>query len=89
MLGLPVVVDTPGFAVLGQRLAPALALGTHSEVRGRNADPARHMVGFTTDDITRDWAPAVPIICRGAARERRKLFGSLGCKRFDNGYVLQ
>jgi predicted enzyme related to lactoylglutathione lyase len=55
VLGLPVIEDTPGFAVLGQRLAPALALGTHSEVKGRNADPARHMVGLTTDDITRDW----------------------------------
>jgi predicted enzyme related to lactoylglutathione lyase len=27
------------------------ALGTHSEVKGKNADPARHMVGFRTDDI--------------------------------------
>jgi hypothetical protein len=33
----------------------ALALGTHSEVRGRNTDPARHMVGLTTDDIMKDW----------------------------------
>ena len=32
-----------------------LALGTHSQVHGRNADPARHMVGLTTDDITADW----------------------------------
>ncbi len=45
----------PGFVVLGGREAPALALGTHSAVRGRNADPARHMVGLTTDDITADW----------------------------------
>jgi predicted enzyme related to lactoylglutathione lyase len=55
VLGLPVVVDTPGFVVLGPREGPALALGTHSEVRGRNADPARHMVGLTTDDIAKDW----------------------------------
>ena len=32
-----------------------LGLGTHSEVRGRNIDPARHMVGLTTYDITADW----------------------------------
>ena len=25
------------------------------EVRGRNADPARHMVGLETDDVTADW----------------------------------
>src|SRR5262249_28749438 len=55
VLGLRVGVQTPGFVVLGDRNAPALALGTHSEVRGRNADPARHMVGLTTDDITKDW----------------------------------
>ena len=53
-LGLRVGVQTPGFVVLGDREAPALALGTHSEVRGRNADPARHMVGLTTDDIRKD-----------------------------------
>jgi predicted enzyme related to lactoylglutathione lyase len=55
VLGFPVAVDTAGFVVLGERGAPALALGTHSEVHGRNADPARHMVGLTSDDITADW----------------------------------
>ena len=55
VLGLPVAVDTPGFVVLGQRVAPTLALGTHSEVRGRNIDPAQLMIGLTTDDITADW----------------------------------
>jgi len=55
VLGLTVRLQTPGFVVFGEAGAPALALGTHSEVRGRNADPARHMVGFLTDDITADW----------------------------------
>ena len=55
MLSLPVAVETPGFVVLGRREGPSLALGTHSEVRGRNADPARHMIGLTTDDITGDY----------------------------------
>jgi predicted enzyme related to lactoylglutathione lyase len=50
VLGLEVSVQTPGFVVLG-----GLGLGTHSGVRGRNADPARHMVGLTTNDITTDW----------------------------------
>ena len=51
VLGLPVGIQIPGFVVFGNLDAPALALGTHSEVRGRNADPSRHMVGFTTDDV--------------------------------------
>jgi catechol 2,3-dioxygenase-like lactoylglutathione lyase family enzyme len=55
VLGLPVGIETPGFVLLGKPGTPALALGTHSEVRGRNADPARHMVGLETDDVTADW----------------------------------
>jgi predicted enzyme related to lactoylglutathione lyase len=54
-LGLPVAIQTPGFVVLGEPGAPVLALGTHSEVRGRNADPARHMVGLDSDDVDADW----------------------------------
>jgi len=55
VLGLTVGVETPGFVVLGDPKSPTLALGTHSQVRGRNADPARHMVGLATDDLTADW----------------------------------
>jgi len=57
VLGLRVASESPGFVLLGgdDRNAPALALGTHSEVHGRNSDPARHMVGFTSDDIAADW----------------------------------
>ena len=55
VLGLRVAVQTPGFVVLGDTGAPALALGTHSEVRGRNGDPARHMVALTSDDVRTDW----------------------------------
>ena len=51
LLGLPVAVQIPGFAVLGKQGGPSLAIGTHSEVHGKNADPARHMVGLETDDI--------------------------------------
>ena len=54
-LGLPVAVQIPGFVVLGQRGVPGLALGTHSEVRGRNADPARHMVALDTDGVDAEW----------------------------------
>jgi predicted enzyme related to lactoylglutathione lyase len=57
VLGLKVTSESPGFILLGndQPDAPALGLGTHSEVHGRNADPARHMVGLESDDLTADW----------------------------------
>src|ERR1700704_5299989 len=54
VLGLKVGFESPGFVVLGELGTPALALGTHSEVHGRNADPARHMVGLLTDDVDTD-----------------------------------
>lgn len=55
VLGLPVRINSPQFVVFGTAEAPALGLGTHSEVHGSNGDPARHMVGLATDDIQADW----------------------------------
>ncbi|MCI0649655.1 MAG: VOC family protein [Chloroflexi bacterium] len=57
VLGVKVAMESPGFVVLGADSpeAPTLGLGTHSEVHGRNTDPARHMVAFTSDDLTADW----------------------------------
>ena len=55
VLGLRARFETPQFVVFGAEGAPALGLGTHSEVRGRSTDPARHMVGLTSDDIQTDW----------------------------------
>jgi hypothetical protein len=55
VLEFPVAVDTPGFVVLGRPDSNTFALGTHSQVRGKNADPARHMIGLTSDDIMADW----------------------------------
>lgn len=55
VLGLSVGLEAPGFVVLGDPGGPAVALGTHSEVRGRATDPARHIVGFECDDIRKDW----------------------------------
>ncbi|MGH2542483.1 MAG: VOC family protein [Ardenticatenaceae bacterium] len=57
VLGLKVTMESPGYAFVGadQPDAPGLLLGTHSEVRGRNTDPARHMVSFASDDLTADW----------------------------------
>ena len=55
VLGLEVALHSPRFVVLGEAGAPTIGLGTHSGVRGRNADPARHMVGLATDDLVADW----------------------------------
>jgi predicted enzyme related to lactoylglutathione lyase len=57
VLGLKVAMESPDFVVLGadQPNVPTLGLGTHSEVHGRNTDPARHMVGLASDDLTADW----------------------------------
>lgn len=54
VLGLRPGLETPGFVVLGDPEAPAVALGTHSDVRGRALDPARHIVGLETDDIAKE-----------------------------------
>lgn len=54
VLGLPVGLETPGFVVLGDPDTPAVALGTHSEVRGRALDPARHIVGLEADDVVKE-----------------------------------
>ena len=55
VLGLPLAIDMPEFVVLGSDpTGPSVTLGTHSEVKGKNMDPARHMVGLATDDIHAD-----------------------------------
>ena len=51
VMGLKVGLESPGFVILGDPRTPSLALGTHSEVHGKTKEPARHMVGFETDDI--------------------------------------
>jgi predicted enzyme related to lactoylglutathione lyase len=57
VLGLQVAMESPGYVMLGGDApgVPLLSIGTHSEVKGRNPDPARHMVAFNTDDIQADW----------------------------------
>ena len=55
LLGLPIAIQIEGFVVLGKQGAPSLALGTHNQVRGKNQDPARHMVGLETDDADAEW----------------------------------
>jgi predicted enzyme related to lactoylglutathione lyase len=54
-LGLKPTMESPEFVVFGDVNGPTLGLGTHSEVRGKNSDPARHMVGVMTDDVRAEY----------------------------------
>lgn len=56
VLGLKVAMEEGPYAMLGtdSMEQPGLLLGTHSEVHGRNTDPARHMIGFESNDIVAD-----------------------------------
>src|SRR5207245_6975875 len=97
VLGLPVGVQTPGFVVLGTREGPVLALGTHSQVHGRNADPARHMVGLTTDDITAAEGRGNPDgnlvqllqFDRASRPELRDQGGRHGCESRESGQAVR
>ncbi|MEO5952024.1 MAG: VOC family protein [Chloroflexia bacterium] len=57
ILGINVLMESPGFVLLGadNPALPALGLGTHSEIHGHNTDPSRHLVSFITDDVKGDW----------------------------------
>ena len=55
-LGMKANQQTPDFVLLGDAggedyNVAYLALGTHSEVKGKNADGPRHMVAVETDDV--------------------------------------
>ncbi len=54
-VGLSVEMESPGFVILGDPDAATVALGTHSEVRGKASDPFCHIVGFESDDIQGDF----------------------------------
>src|SRR5436190_12510059 len=57
VLGIKVTMEGPDFVLLGgdRPDQSLLGLGTHSEVHGKNNDPARHMVAFTSDNVEADW----------------------------------
>ena len=56
VLGLKVWMESPGYVGFGDAESGEawLGLGTHSEVRGRNNDPSRHMVGLESEDLKAD-----------------------------------
>jgi predicted enzyme related to lactoylglutathione lyase len=51
VLGLKPAMESPEFVVFGDLNSATFGLGTHSEVKGKNPDPPRHMVGFVVDDV--------------------------------------
>ena len=54
-LGLKPTIESERFVVFGDPNAPTLGLGSHSDVKGKNSDPSRHMVGLMTDDVRADY----------------------------------
>ena len=54
-LGLKPTIESERFVLFGDPNAPSLGLGSHSEVKGKNNDPARHMVGLMTDDVRAEY----------------------------------
>jgi len=54
-LGLTPSMESERFVVFGDVNGPTLGLGSHSEVKGKNSDPARHMVGLMTDDVKAEY----------------------------------
>jgi predicted enzyme related to lactoylglutathione lyase len=54
-LGLTPTMESERFVVFGDTSGPTLGLGSHSEVKGKNTDPARHMVGLMTDDVKAEY----------------------------------
>ena len=55
VLGLQPEMESEGFVVFQASTGGQLALGAHSEVRGRSSDPYRVMVDFEVDDCQAEY----------------------------------
>ena len=55
VLGLQPEMESEGFVVFQASTGGQLALGAHSEVRGRSSDPYRVMVDFEVDDCLEEY----------------------------------
>ena len=55
VLGLKPEMETAGFVVFEASSGAALALGTHSEVKGCSRDPYRVMVDLNVDDCQAEY----------------------------------
>ena len=55
VLGLTPEIESEGFFVFAASSGAQLALGTHSEVKGRSKDPYRVMVDLTVDDCQAEY----------------------------------
>lgn len=88
-LGLKVGAEAPGFVVFGDPNGPAIALGTHSEVKGRNADPARHIVGFEVDDVRAEAARLKAAGVEFIEEPNEQGFGWIATFKDPEGNLLQ
>ncbi len=53
-LGLAIAIESPEFVVFGDDAStPSFALGTHSEVKGKNVQPGRNIWNIETADVKR------------------------------------
>jgi predicted enzyme related to lactoylglutathione lyase len=90
LLGLKVRLETPEFVVFGDAGSAAFCLGTHSEVKGKNPDPARHMSGFEVSDIQADvkrLKDAGVEIVEEPTRQGESDFWIATCKDPEGNYV--
>jgi catechol 2,3-dioxygenase-like lactoylglutathione lyase family enzyme len=61
VLGLTIAYESPDFVGFGERrerggyLGAYLGLGTHRNVKGKAAEPYRHMVGLDSSDVDTDF----------------------------------
>ena len=55
VLGLKPEMESEGFVIFQSAAGPQLALGAHSEVKGRSRDPNRVMVDFSVDDCQAEY----------------------------------
>src|SRR5437870_7118157 len=68
-LGLKPTLESERVVLFGDPNAPSLGLGSHSEVKGKNNDPARHMVGLMTDDVRAEYERRSP---RASSSSKRR-----------------
>lgn len=82
-------LDTPGFVVLGDREAPAVAFGTHSDVRGRASEPATTLSASKPTTSRRSTAGSRRRA--SSSWEEPKDFGNVWVATFEDpeGNVLQ
>ncbi len=90
VLGLTPTIESPRFVVFGDPSATTFGIGSHSEIKGKSKEPARCMVGFSTDDIKGDVARLKSLgveIIEEPARQGDSDFWIATCQDPEGNYV--